>query len=600
MEEVTGQGTALGVREYARSEVHSWVVRLQQLPGSTPANFLEGCGIGLDVYGYFYVNGRYFHASNLANWLAVAKPVRGSTAKHKGKSCPCIVFGADGSAEVLLTLDLREGTLAFAHGGRSIGTIAAVSGPLHAAVTLTSSRQTATLAPGPVGRSEHTNEELVYILKAKGCIISRKLEAALAAIPRDLFVPRDRHREAFRDQKVTVRLADGSTMTLPPPSFVAAALERLCLGPSSSFLDVGCGTAYVTALAAVLVGPTGSVHGIECVSSRLEAARANVRQLKLRIAMRDAALLTGPDAIADPLASLNSMELTLSNVLMPECTDGATYDALYCDASLSEEDLPTFLSLLKPGGKMVVVIEEDALLVVRGTGGDPQDFTREVITRVSGDFGELDDPTPWEVQEALLRMKGRERRRGLEQARSDIASLRSFEFSEMQQRVAVAMARIAELEAALQRSGVASDVGPLRSPVQPAQTGFGGGGGITVSIPSSPLGPGRRSGTPGGVDDILRGSGRDKGRRGVLQGKRSPDTRPELAEAWRESGGRAGGERESAAKNRAKELFEDDQIRADRDDVEAAAAVPMPDLEPFFTQASIPALLCRCHPGAPT
>lgn len=27
MEEVTGQGTALGVREYARSEVHSWVVR---------------------------------------------------------------------------------------------------------------------------------------------------------------------------------------------------------------------------------------------------------------------------------------------------------------------------------------------------------------------------------------------------------------------------------------------------------------------------------------------------------------------------------------------------------------------------------------------
>ena len=33
---------------------------------------------------YFYVNGRYFHASNLANWNNMAKPVRGSTAKHKG------------------------------------------------------------------------------------------------------------------------------------------------------------------------------------------------------------------------------------------------------------------------------------------------------------------------------------------------------------------------------------------------------------------------------------------------------------------------------------------------------------------------------------
>jgi protein-L-isoaspartate(D-aspartate) O-methyltransferase len=106
----------------------------------------------------------------------------------------------------------------------------------------------------------------------------------MLAIPRDLFVPRDRHREAFRDQKVTVRMTDGSTMTLPPPSFVATALEKLCLGPSTSFLDVGCGTAYVTALAACLVGDKGSVHGIECVSSRLEAARSNMKQLRERLA----------------------------------------------------------------------------------------------------------------------------------------------------------------------------------------------------------------------------------------------------------------------------------------------------------------------------
>lgn len=75
------------------------------------------------------------------------------------------------------------------------------------------------------------------------------------------------------------------------------------------------------------------------------------------------------------------VELSLSNVLTPECTDGVTYDALYCDASLSEEDLPTFLSLLRPGGRMVVIIEEEALLVTRS--GDPHDFEREVITHVS-------------------------------------------------------------------------------------------------------------------------------------------------------------------------------------------------------------------------
>ena len=46
-----------------------------------------------------------------------------------------------------------------------------------------------------------------------------------------------------RDQKMTVRMTDGSVMTLPPPSFVATALERLGLGPSKSFLDVGAGGA---------------------------------------------------------------------------------------------------------------------------------------------------------------------------------------------------------------------------------------------------------------------------------------------------------------------------------------------------------------------
>jgi hypothetical protein len=61
-EEMTGQGTVLGLREYSKIECHSWVLRIEQSTAFTPSNFLvgvappnmdlnkslgeEGCGIG--------------------------------------------------------------------------------------------------------------------------------------------------------------------------------------------------------------------------------------------------------------------------------------------------------------------------------------------------------------------------------------------------------------------------------------------------------------------------------------------------------------------------------------------------------------------------
>jgi hypothetical protein len=134
-----------------------------QAPGTTPANFLvgvapvdmslersigeAGCGIALDYYGYIYVDGKYFHVSNLANWQQVAKSCKGSTARHKGKAGPLFQFH-EGKCEITITLDLKEGTLKFSSGGHSIGTIANVRGPLHAALTLTHYKQTAVLLAG--------------------------------------------------------------------------------------------------------------------------------------------------------------------------------------------------------------------------------------------------------------------------------------------------------------------------------------------------------------------------------------------------------------------------------------------------------------------
>lgn len=48
-----------------------------------------------------------------------------------------------------------------------------------------------------------------------------------------------------------------------------------------------------------------------------------------------------------------------------------------------QEDLPAFLALLKPGGRMAVVMGEEMLLVARSQT-DPHDFHREALQKVPG------------------------------------------------------------------------------------------------------------------------------------------------------------------------------------------------------------------------
>ena len=93
-----------------------------------------------------------------------------------------------------------------------------------------------------------------------------------------------------------------------------------------------------------------------------------------------------------------------------------------------------------------------------------------MIGHLGSDFGELEDPTPWEVQEAIRRIKVRERRHGAEQAKSEVTNLRSYEYVEMEQRVRAAMQRISELESIVQRDpGLRGGGGtPVRSSLGPS------------------------------------------------------------------------------------------------------------------------------------
>ena len=146
------------------------------------------------------------------------------------------------------------------------------------------------------------------------------------------------HHGVNRDNKVAMRMPDGSTMTLPPPSFVVNALEHLELRPGRSFLDVGCGTGYVSALAACLLlgdaraGTTGAVCGVECVGSRLEQARSNIK------ALRDRLTLVASAAAAAASSSSEAAGPSSSSLVAAPVSPGAVTAPLSCPS-------PTALAL---------------------------------------------------------------------------------------------------------------------------------------------------------------------------------------------------------------------------------------------------------------
>lgn len=86
-----------------------------------------------------------------------------------------------------------------------------------------------------------------------------RVDAAFAACPRTGFLPRSEQRHADQDRPLPI----GHGQTSSQPSTVARMLRMLEVPVGVRVLDVGSGSGWTTALLAHLVGPTGSVLGVE-------------------------------------------------------------------------------------------------------------------------------------------------------------------------------------------------------------------------------------------------------------------------------------------------------------------------------------------------
>jgi protein-L-isoaspartate(D-aspartate) O-methyltransferase len=91
--------------------------------------------------------------------------------------------------------------------------------------------------------------------------------AAMARVPRELFVPPDLRNRAYEDAALPI----GAGQTISQPYMVAAICQALGLQGHERVLDVGAGSGYQ---AAVLAELADEVHTIERVPELAEEARA--------------------------------------------------------------------------------------------------------------------------------------------------------------------------------------------------------------------------------------------------------------------------------------------------------------------------------------
>jgi protein-L-isoaspartate(D-aspartate) O-methyltransferase len=171
------------------------------------------------------------------------------------------------------------------------------------------------------------------------------VEAAFRAVPRSGFLPPDQRRLAGFDGPLPI----GHGQTSSQPKTVAAMLRLLDVRPGQSVLDVGSGSGWTTALLAHLVGPNGSVVGVELEPDLVEFGAANLA------------------ATDQPWASIRTADPAVLGF-----PSHAPYNRVLVSAEPRELPLE-LVAQVAVGGRLVIPVRGTMLLVVRPGVGTAED-----------------------------------------------------------------------------------------------------------------------------------------------------------------------------------------------------------------------------------
>jgi protein-L-isoaspartate(D-aspartate) O-methyltransferase len=193
-------------------------------------------------------------------------------------------------------------------------------------------------------------ETLLEDLRARG--VSPRVLAAIAAVPRDRFVPPGLRARAWEDGPLPI----GGGQTISQPRVVALMCDALALTGDERVLDVGTGSGWHAALLARLAAHVWTV----------ERDPAIARQGAANLAAAGTANVTA--VVGDGVRALD---------------DEAAFDAINVAAAGGERDLAELMARLADGGRLVAPVRagRHQRLIVAERRGD--DLRRRDLGRVS-------------------------------------------------------------------------------------------------------------------------------------------------------------------------------------------------------------------------
>lgn len=218
-----------------------------------------------------------------------------------------------------------------------------------------------------------TNDEMVDNLKRFGVIYTEAVEEAFRGVDRRFFVPRSMQYMAHTDQP----LKEGH-IHISAPHIYGSIVEALELTPNSSlsFLNLGCGTGYMSSIVAHVLGPTSRHVGIDISKDVVEHCRSSILEWKASCAKKV------------PL-----MDVVQGNVLHIDTDKGEAitgFDRMYVGASVDRRKLPQLLKMLRLGGIFVGPVDDELVKVVRIAvsedidDDDDDDLSSDLIPRSLG------------------------------------------------------------------------------------------------------------------------------------------------------------------------------------------------------------------------